>query len=280
METFQTGIDEFLKQKKSEDPIKEAVKALKLKPIGPATATLTHAESTTDYTIFRRLKSNRKVDKAHVRKLVLAIRKKNLLHLNPILVNSDMDIIDGQHRLAAAKELKVPIFFRMDQYVNEEDISGMNSVKKNWTLSDYLNFYTQKEVRGFRDFSDLCKAYTQYTPSMMLSICSKEPGKHTSEIQQGFIDLLSSDECVRRIQMLTDFIPYSKFAQSSRFVEAFLYILYTAGDDYNHIRMMAKAESAPFLFVPCANKRGYIKMLESIYNRGVREQNIQIFLKR
>lgn len=56
---------------------------------------------TKDYTSFRAIVSNREVNKAHVKKLAASIRKKNLLYIRPVIVNDRMEIIDGQHRVAA-----------------------------------------------------------------------------------------------------------------------------------------------------------------------------------
>src|SRR5690606_774965 len=77
---------------------------------------------TTDYSIFGEIESNREVDLRHVRKLMKAIEKRNLLHLNPIIVDEQNRVIEGQHRLEAAKQLQVPIYYITDNTVNKSDI--------------------------------------------------------------------------------------------------------------------------------------------------------------
>ena len=50
---------------------------------------------TKDYDLFKEINSNREVDQRHVRSLVAAIEQKNLLHVNPIVCNAGMEVIDG-----------------------------------------------------------------------------------------------------------------------------------------------------------------------------------------
>lgn len=89
-------------------------------------------QNTKDYESFRYLLSNREVNKLHVGRLVKSIAKNNLLHLNPVIVNPNMEVIDGQHRIAAAELLGVPVYFQIDDNVSKKDLSDLNSVKKNW----------------------------------------------------------------------------------------------------------------------------------------------------
>jgi len=64
---------------------------------------------TYDYEIFKRMRGNRILNNSHVKNLVKSMKEKYLPQ--PILVNKDMEIIDGQHRFAAAEELNLPIHY-------------------------------------------------------------------------------------------------------------------------------------------------------------------------
>ena len=53
---------------------------------------------TRDYDKFKLLEENRTVSKSHVNKLKIAIGDNpNIMRAQPILVNEDMEVIDGQH---------------------------------------------------------------------------------------------------------------------------------------------------------------------------------------
>jgi ParB-like chromosome segregation protein Spo0J len=60
--------------------------------------------------IFKHIKGNRIPNLKHVRRLVDSIKKYGM-KCNPILVNEQMEVIDGQHRLLAAKETNSFVYY-------------------------------------------------------------------------------------------------------------------------------------------------------------------------
>src|SRR5690348_13876868 len=118
---------------------------------------MTQILKTSNYAMFKLADTNRKVKKSHVELLKKAIRKKNLLHLNPIIVDQDSNVIDGQHRLTAARELKLPIFYMIDNEINDSDIASLNSNKSNWQPLDYINYYARKGNNNYKQLSAFIK---------------------------------------------------------------------------------------------------------------------------
>ena len=55
-----------------------------------------------------------------------------------------MHIIDGQHRLEAAKKLGFPIFYEVQQDLKHEDMFILNKNQKNWGAKDYINYYCEQ----------------------------------------------------------------------------------------------------------------------------------------
>lgn len=98
---------------------------------------------TTNYQQFKTLDGNRNTSEPQITRLIKAIEKKNLLHQNPILVNSEMEIIDGQHRLLAAQALGLPVFYRIENDANLEDTILLNANNRKWVTDDYLTSYVK-----------------------------------------------------------------------------------------------------------------------------------------
>ncbi len=98
---------------------------------------------TTNYDQFKFLEENRDVTGNTV---LNSIDKKNLLIDNPILVSQNMEVLDGQHRLIAAKTKKVPIYYRIAQMAVREDISLLQN-QKAWLMKDHANFYESYESK-------------------------------------------------------------------------------------------------------------------------------------
>lgn len=114
-------------------------------------------KKTKNYDMFIFRADNRAtISQEHVKRLEKSIGSRNLLELKPIVVNSKMEIIDGQHRLLAAKQLGVDIFYQVDNALKGEDIIALN-VAKSWGLADYLNYYCQNNNMDYIQFREFIK---------------------------------------------------------------------------------------------------------------------------
>jgi hypothetical protein len=102
-------------------------------------------QSTTDYEQFKFLEKNRPI---YPKYLIESIKEKNMLKSFPIIVDKNMNIIDGQHRLKAAQYLGIPIFYTISEDLTENDM-GRCQVQKCWTMPDYLRFYQDLPVYKF-----------------------------------------------------------------------------------------------------------------------------------
>lgn len=98
-------------------------------------------QKTTDYGIFQSHDLNREIRESHVKRLEESIRKKNLLAFRPITVNSEMKVINGQHRLAAAQRLGVPIYYKIQDDITAQDMALLDANVSTWKPLDFLNFY-------------------------------------------------------------------------------------------------------------------------------------------
>lgn len=112
-------------------------------------------EFTYDYDKFKLVGVNRSTIDRHIRNISDSILNRNLLHLFPVIVNSKYEIMDGQHRLSAvknillAKEMNLPVYYIMDPEITIDDISLLNSNKVNWSNMDYVNFYAFKMNKNY-----------------------------------------------------------------------------------------------------------------------------------
>src|ERR1700742_2697053 len=97
-------------------------------------------KSTNDYTIFKKSPSNRDIEDPHVRSIMASISIKDMLHLRPILVNSNMEVLDGQHRLEAARRLNAKIYYQIETKSEDADIILLNAHQKNWKTECYFNY--------------------------------------------------------------------------------------------------------------------------------------------
>ncbi len=104
---------------------------------------------TKNYGAFRTFKGNRPVNKQHVKNLMVSIMRQNLLAQNPIMVNKDYEIIDGQHRLEAAKGLELPIYYIVVDEATLSTIHLLNANVRQWTTDDYMNGYIGLKIQPY-----------------------------------------------------------------------------------------------------------------------------------
>lgn len=224
--------------------------------------------STTDYSIFKEITSNREVNEPHVLSLTKAILEKNMLEINPIIVNENYEIIDGQHRLEAAKRLNVPIYYMVSSEVNKTDISRLNSHSLKWSVMDYINYFTIEKAPGFDKLSHFLNEFPFISPSMAIRLIQKFDLKST-EYKNGRIDTSNYEQAVEIGNVVKSFLNFSQVALDKTFIVAIKTIISTG--KYDHETMKRKLEFQPRSLVKCVNAKQYIELLEEIYNYKNRE---------
>lgn len=236
-------------------------------------------KSTTDYGRFRLDLVNRPVSQKHVEELIEAINEKNLLREHPIIVLTDYTVYDGQHRLLAAQFLKVPIFFIVSDNMTIEDVAKANGLQKGWGTLDYMHHWL---MAGNENYKQLHRFHDAY-PFLPLAICRDllwgAPGKKapTFSFNAGefVVDRPEYAETVGKI--LADFqsiVPAQVFRHHA-FIRAVMNM--AANPSYDHRRMIKKLEYLSVRMVKCADIKGYLTVLSSIYNHHMRASDIVEF---
>lgn len=110
------------------------------------------------YDIFRFKKENREINYNKVASLKSKLIE-NGRQIVPIICNRDMEIIDGQHRLEALKELGWEVMYYVDEAVTVKDLISINNTQKNWGLMDYIHFYASSGDDTYIRLEKLWKDY-------------------------------------------------------------------------------------------------------------------------
>lgn len=113
---------------------------------------------TEDYAIFNQLNGNREVMSRHVNEIVNSIQKNGYYPI-PILVDCNYNIIDGQHRFEALKQLNLPVYYVKNDFIDNDCIE-LNANAKNWNVINYIKFFASK---GLKDYQDLLTLWTPYS---------------------------------------------------------------------------------------------------------------------
>jgi hypothetical protein len=124
--------------------------------------------STADLSVFKILDGNRNINLGNVDRLVKSIEENGFLQM-PIIVNENYEVIDGQHRLMAARKLNSIIYYHK---VNNYDLNTaivLNRNQSNWSIADYIRSYCDL---GFKDYIILQQFY-EANKDFSLMICAE-----------------------------------------------------------------------------------------------------------
>lgn len=139
------------------------------------TRTINNVVATKDYSIFNKMQGNREV--TINKKLEKSIAEKGIVE--PIVVNENFEVINGQHRLAVAKKLGIEVPFIVRSGYSSEEMLDLNTTSKGWTFHDYINKYA---VEGKKDYIKLQKLFEEYpiTAAALTSVALNYAGSNGS----------------------------------------------------------------------------------------------------
>ena len=121
---------------------------------------------TTNYDRFRRLDGNRDVTKARAKRIAKSICEVGYI-FNPIICNEKMEIIDGQGRFEALKELNYPIDYVVVDGAGLKECIAMNNSTSRWTVLDYVASGAERVWEHQEDYQylqGLMKAFKNSMP--------------------------------------------------------------------------------------------------------------------
>jgi hypothetical protein len=123
---------------------------------------------TIDLSVFKVIDGNRNINLGHVDRLVKSIKDNGFLK-TPIIVNKFYEVVDGQHRLEAAKKANSQIYYiKVDDYDLNTAIT-LNANSSNWSLIDYVRSYCDL---GYKDYIKLNELY-ESNKDFSLAICAE-----------------------------------------------------------------------------------------------------------
>ena len=218
-------------------------------------------ESTTRYEMFSFTSKNRPVNFKRVKTFCKSILKENLLRENPIIVNEKMQILDGQNRFLAAKELGIPVYYLITTSMKEESIPNMNNNHEKWKLLDLLQVYRNS---GFKEYEDVYLFMTKYGFGPTVSIAILSESSNLKEFKNGTFVIKNYERAVAFANHIMDFKPYFDGYLHQNFVAAMIYIWKLP--EYKPHIMMQRMKHCSRKLVRCPDKKTYIFLLEEIYN--------------
>jgi hypothetical protein len=228
--------------------------------------------STMDYNIFKTIDSNRPVVEAHVRHLMEQIGQKDLLHLRPIDVNADFGVVDGQHRLEAARRLGRPIYYQVSQ-LTDDDMAALNRASRNWKNTDYLHYWVRKGNPHYVALADFMARHPQVILSSAQQLLTPQSVRLAAQFREGLYQV-EDMERAEKVMVFLDAVASEakyKFAHDVRFITAIMWS-WTRVKGFDPDTLLRKILLQPTELVRCATLGQFMTLLERLYNYKTTEK--------
>ena len=166
-------------------------------------------KTTTDYSQFSLMEQNRDVDMNNrkVKNLNESMQRYGWLDAFPMMVKkkgSKLVVIDGQHRLAVARENGMPAKYVVDN--KDVDVAHLNDTSHSWTIEDFVYRFAKE---GKDDYVELVSFSEKYGISINMSsgilANTSSPGNILHKVKDGSYRItnrpmaVSVAECYKRL---------------------------------------------------------------------------------
>jgi hypothetical protein len=222
---------------------------------------------TTNYGRFKFRSDNRIVNSGHVNKLVHSMKTNGWVKGSFVVVNEKGDLIDGQHRLIAAKTVGIPIQYIVVKQADFDTIQTLNQNQKNWMKSDHINGWVNKGVQDYIVLDEFQKKYPQFRITEHLMFLSNSFTSITKEtFENGEFKVKNLKKAEEMADNIAKLKPYfDKYYNKSIFVRAMVKIM-TRKSDFVFDEFLHKVSIRPGSIHPCGTVEQYVEMVENIYN--------------
>lgn len=233
---------------------------------------------TNDYDRFSFLKGNREINQSNLRNITRNIRERGYYKDNPILVNERLEIVDGQHRFQACKDLGMQFYYVVQKGLTVEDAKNRNLFSRPWTTKDFIEYYCKqgnenylRYVKLLENNPDFCDSTIQWT--------QVSDSSHTFGIKNG--NLVVTEKSYAMAEQLLAFVrecmitlgatPDGKHRWNNRLSMAFgvCYLF----EDIDNNKLLKKLKTCPMCLKHSLEKTGgaeavknYLEVIDQIYN--------------
>lgn len=237
---------------------------------------------TTDYSIFKFMDANRNVDQLNVLRLESEMKKHQ--YETPIIVNDNMEVIDGQHRLIVCEKNKLPVYYLVIPGLTERDCRKLNQNQKEWSTNDYLNYYSKIGSKSAKRLLDLSTQFNISAGTVMRAsghdsriVTSIKYNDNTDWMDENVFTENDHDVAYDRLAKADDIakiLADEHKINRANVMKSVIHALKTDGFDYDRLANSCKEMGS--LYSWRAPLRRIAENLCKVYNRGHRKNFMDV----
>lgn len=235
---------------------------------------------TDDFEKFKVLDGNRNVTDGRKKMLIKSIDENGYI-TNPIIVNENYEVIDGQGRLESCKELGVPIAYTIVDGIGIEECMVLNQNMKNWTIKEFIDSYASLGNQDYIRLRDLIDLTDRGIRVIMFAINSTHYGSAGDAIRLGKLKVSEKqyDHALDALSYLDHFTPYINKIQgrSELLQEAIIYAF--VNENCDNAILKRKFSKYYALADGIVSFKQALDVVSTIYNRNCKKGEKRIYLK-
>lgn len=233
-----------------------------------------------DYNQFKKLEGNRITSVGRINKIKKSIMEVGYI-TSPILVNENMEIIDGQGRFEALKELGLPIEYIVQSGINIKECIAMNIYQTNWNLMDYIQSYADKGIQSYIYVVEAMKKYPLIKGTDAYSIALFRTSRFDiQKVKAGELEI-TEEQYKNMIEILDYIYPlvekYNHVVRVGLIIRAMLYCYDIEGIDRNRLKRKVEDILELNKIPPIPTIPEAVQFLEEVYNKNKQGQNLYLY---
>jgi hypothetical protein len=224
---------------------------------------------TSDYEMFVFRGDNRMIIPSHVKELTKDMVKRGWERGSYVVVNELMEIVDGQHRVLAAKAAGIPFHFISENGTGFDSIRGLNKKQRNWNIIDHIHGYISGDNKNsnYVVLHSFMNNFPTLRPTECMMIVKNSMSATTrQEFEDGLFvvrDMKLAYEWGHRLVSLKPY--FENGYNKSIFVRAMIKV-WTSGVTFDFDEFLHKIKLRPRMIYMCGTVDQYIDMIQEIYN--------------
>lgn len=225
-------------------------------------------QCTTDYSIFKPFNEQRILRPRLTAKIQRSMKKRGFVPSHPITADKNMEVVDGQHRLRAAMNLGLCVYYVVVDKLGIDDIREMAQAMEKWSTDDYV---TSNVRQGNQDYVRLLalKELSGLSWQAFLYASFADYSHTREDMFSGKFDLSeikerSIMEFIERFELFKSPEVACKHWGHRFFVVACAQMF--SHPKYDHEDMKQKITYQSSRLIKCVNAADYLDNLGAIYN--------------
>lgn len=238
--------------------------------------TVGKVQQTTKYSMFKFVDGNRTANttNAHYKGLRDSIEREG--QITPAIVNGKMQILDGQHRFCACRELEKPFKFIIVDDVSTGTIADINEGRK-WSIDNWINWYSVNGGKNAASYRYVMALLSEFKGVMSVStavrLINNVGSNSLNKVREGRMNVTAEQynkvtKCFRELISLG----YADWIKENRRTASvyWLVMAYLWRHPQVNMKRLIRLMWSNARKIPAGNMGDYMLAIEGIYNKGLK----------